>query len=227
MIAGLDYTVTKALTRKLCVQLELSHSEGSGHASVLIFSAHGRIQSILNDYFVHPSTSTSRRLPWGTITLMTLVLLPVSTPQKEPSSQRRSGKIHEATPLIPRKFKYRAIIWKPLRGETVCSPRAWCGCSPGANADRLALIRLMQLSPPLGPPVSRRIHSLEKLAEISEFRQILMQKVLSVAVYGYTSDIQADRMSEGRKGPLSMNLREYTLRYTESPGGPSRLVQPI
>ena len=72
----------------------------------------------------------------------------------------------------------------------------------------------MQLSPPLGPPVSRRIYSLEKFAEISDFRQILVQKVLSVAVYGYISDIQADKMSEGRKGPLSMNLREYTLRYT-------------
>jgi hypothetical protein len=52
-------------------------------------------------------------------------------------------------------IKYRAIIWKPFRGETVCISEAWIGClTPGAVADKLALNRLMQLSPPSSLPVS-------------------------------------------------------------------------
>lgn len=34
-------------------------------------------------------------------------------------------------------IKYRAIIWKPFRGETVCPSGAWVGCFPsGTVADR-------------------------------------------------------------------------------------------
>jgi hypothetical protein len=57
-------------------------------------------------------------------------------------------------------IKYRAIIWKPFRGETVCISEAWIGCltigclTLGAAADRLALIRSMRLSPPSSLPVS-------------------------------------------------------------------------
>lgn len=52
-------------------------------------------------------------------------------------------------------IKYRAIIWKPFRGETVCISGAWIGCLvSGAATDELALIRLMRLSPPSSLPVS-------------------------------------------------------------------------
>lgn len=46
-------------------------------------------------------------------------------------------------------IKYRAIIWKPFRGETVCTPGEFSGCSLlGTVANDLALIRLMRSSPP-------------------------------------------------------------------------------
>jgi hypothetical protein len=52
-------------------------------------------------------------------------------------------------------IKYRAIIWKPFRGETVCILGGWTGVITfGTVTDRLALIRLMQLSPPSSLPVS-------------------------------------------------------------------------
>lgn len=71
-------------------------------------------------------------------------------------------------------IKYRAIIWKPFRGETVRISGARGARLLGAIADRLALIRLMQLSPPSSPPVSSHwpVHYRSSLREKYELVRV-------------------------------------------------------